>query len=258
MTIGDRFTAHAGAVVRERATIGHDVKLQSGVLIGGDGFGYLPDEKGGVHAIPQTGSVILEDGVEIGANTTIDRAAVGVTRIRRAAKIDNLVQIGHGCDVGEGALLAAQVGLAGSTQVGAGAQLGGQVGAAGHLTIGAGARIAATVGHFQRRRTRSSAFRIPGGRDPHLATICRRRASPSRAASPGAPYRTTARHRREPGRLKTVFDLHLQSPAQEAIGQLPRAASRWPFPVVFPCTGLHVIFAESCSPFHPADKRGLP
>jgi UDP-3-O-[3-hydroxymyristoyl] glucosamine N-acyltransferase len=144
--IGDRFTAHAGAVVRERATIGHDVKLQSGVLIGGDGFGYLPDEKGGVHAIPQTGSVVLEDGVEIGANTAIDRAAVGVTRIRRAAKIDNLVQIGHGCEVGEGALLAAQVGLAGSTQVGAGAQLGGQVGAAGHLTIGAGARIAAQSG----------------------------------------------------------------------------------------------------------------
>jgi UDP-3-O-[3-hydroxymyristoyl] glucosamine N-acyltransferase len=146
VTIGDRFTAHAGAVVREHSTIGHDVKLQSGVVIGGDGFGYLPDEKGGVHAIPQTGTVVLEDGVEIGANTTVDRAAVGVTRIRRTAKIDNLVQIGHGCEVGEGALLAAQVGLAGSTQVGAGAQLGGQVGAAGHLTIGAGARIAAQSG----------------------------------------------------------------------------------------------------------------
>ncbi|HSD10996.1 MAG TPA: UDP-3-O-(3-hydroxymyristoyl)glucosamine N-acyltransferase, partial [Candidatus Binatia bacterium] len=74
VTIGDRFTAHAAAVVRERSTIGHDVTLQSGVVIGGDGFGYLPDQKGAVHAIPQTGGVVLEDGVEIGANTTIDRA----------------------------------------------------------------------------------------------------------------------------------------------------------------------------------------
>jgi UDP-3-O-[3-hydroxymyristoyl] glucosamine N-acyltransferase len=146
VAIGDRFTAFAGAVVRERVTIGHDVKLQPGVVIGGDGFGYLPDGKGGVRPIPQTGTVILEDGVEIGANTTIDRAAVGATRIRRGAKIDNLVQIGHGCDVGESALLAAQVGLAGSTQIGAGAQLGGQVGAAGHLTIGAGARVGAKSG----------------------------------------------------------------------------------------------------------------
>jgi UDP-3-O-[3-hydroxymyristoyl] glucosamine N-acyltransferase len=146
VTIGDRFTALAGAVVRERVVIGHDVTLQPGAVIGGDGFGYLPDGKGGVRAIPQTGTVILEDGVEIGANTTIDRATVGATRVRRYAKIDNLVQIGHGCDVGDGALLAAQVGLAGSTQVGAGAQLGGQVGAAGHLTIGAGARIAAKSG----------------------------------------------------------------------------------------------------------------
>jgi UDP-3-O-[3-hydroxymyristoyl] glucosamine N-acyltransferase len=146
VTIGDRFTAFAGAVVRERVVIGHHVTLQPGAVIGGDGFGYLPDVKGGVRAIPQTGTVILEDGVEIGANTTIDRAAVGATRVRRSAKIDNLVQIGHGCDVGEGALLAAQVGLAGSTQIGAGAQLGGQVGAAGHLTIGAGARVGAKSG----------------------------------------------------------------------------------------------------------------
>ena len=146
VTIGDRFTAHAGAVVRERVTIGDDVKLQSGAVIGGEGFGYLPDEKGVIRAIPQTGTVVLEDGVEIGANTTIDRAAVGATRIRRGAKIDNLVQIGHGCEVGESALLAAQVGLAGSTKIGPGAQLGGQVGAAGHLTIGAGARVAAQSG----------------------------------------------------------------------------------------------------------------
>jgi UDP-3-O-[3-hydroxymyristoyl] glucosamine N-acyltransferase len=144
--IGDRFVAHAGVVVREGVTIGNDVKLQAGAVIGGDGFGYLPDEKGDIHPIPQTGTVVLEDGVEIGANTTIDRAAVGVTRVRRSAKIDNLVQIGHGCEVGEGALLAAQVGLAGSTVIGAGAQLGGQVGAAGHLSVGARARVGAQSG----------------------------------------------------------------------------------------------------------------
>ena len=146
VTIGDRFVAHAGVVVREGVTIGNDVKLQAGAVIGGDGFGYLPDEKGNVHPIPQTGTVVLEDGVEIGANTTIDRAAVGTTRIRRSAKIDNLVQIGHGCEVGEGALLAAQVGLAGSTVIGPGAQLGGQVGSAGHLAVGARARVGAQSG----------------------------------------------------------------------------------------------------------------
>jgi UDP-3-O-[3-hydroxymyristoyl] glucosamine N-acyltransferase len=144
--IGDRFVAHAGVVVREGVTIGDDVRLQAGAVIGGEGFGYLPDAEGNVQAIPQTGGVVLEDGVEVGANTTVDRAAVGQTRIRRGTKIDNLVQVGHGCDVGPAALLAAQVGLSGSTRVGAGAQLGGQVGVAGHLTIGAGARVAAQSG----------------------------------------------------------------------------------------------------------------
>jgi UDP-3-O-[3-hydroxymyristoyl] glucosamine N-acyltransferase len=146
VTIGDRFVAHARVVVRERVAIGNDVRLQSGAVIGGDGFGYLPDETGRVRSIPQTGTVVLEDEVEVGANSTIDRATVGVTRIRRGAKIDNLVMVAHGCDVGEHAFLAAQVGLAGSTKIGAGAQLGGQVGAAGHLTIGAGARVAAQSG----------------------------------------------------------------------------------------------------------------
>jgi UDP-3-O-[3-hydroxymyristoyl] glucosamine N-acyltransferase len=146
VTIGDRFVAHSGAVVREGVTIGDEVKLQAGAVVGSDGFGYLPGAGGDARSIPQTGTVVLEDGVEIGANATIDRAAVGVTRIRRGTKIDNLVQVGHGCDVGPGAFLAAQVGLSGSTRVGAGAQLGGQVGVAGHLTIGAGARVAAQSG----------------------------------------------------------------------------------------------------------------
>jgi UDP-3-O-[3-hydroxymyristoyl] glucosamine N-acyltransferase len=146
VTIGDDFTAHANVVVRERVRIGNRVTLASGVAIGGEGFGYIPLPGGGVWNIRQIGTVEIADDVEIGANTTIDRAAIGVTRIDQGAKLDNLVMIAHGCQVGSEALIAAQTGLAGSTTVGARAQLGGQVGSAGHLTIGAGARLAAKTG----------------------------------------------------------------------------------------------------------------
>jgi UDP-3-O-[3-hydroxymyristoyl] glucosamine N-acyltransferase len=132
--------------VREGTRIGDRVVLQSGVVIGGDGFGYVPLPDGSIYKIPQTGIVVLEDDVEIGANTTIDRATVGATTIRRNAKIDNLVQVGHGCEVGEGALLAAQVGLSGSTKIESGVRMGGQVGTAGHLTIGKNALVAAQSG----------------------------------------------------------------------------------------------------------------
>ncbi len=144
--IGKNFTAHAGVIVREGSHIGDRVVLQNGVVIGGDGFGYVPLPDGEIYKIPQTGAVVLEDDVEIGANTTIDRATVGKTIIHRRAKIDNLVQVGHGCDVGEGALLAAQVGLSGSTTLEAGVRLGGQVGAAGHLTVGKNTMVAAQSG----------------------------------------------------------------------------------------------------------------
>jgi UDP-3-O-[3-hydroxymyristoyl] glucosamine N-acyltransferase len=144
--IGRYFTAHAGVVVREGTQVGNRVVLQSGVVIGGDGFGYVPLPDGSAYKIPQTGIVILEDDVEVGANTTIDRAAIGATRIRRGAKIDNLVMIAHSCEVGEGSLLAAQVGLSGSTKLEAGVQMGGQVGAAGHLTVGKNTRVAAQSG----------------------------------------------------------------------------------------------------------------
>ena len=144
--IGDQFTAHAGVVIREGTWIGDRVTLQNGVVIGGDGFGYVPLPDGVAYKIPQTGTVMLEDDVEIGANTTIDRATVGTTVIRRGAKIDNLVMIGHGCEVGEGALLAAQVGLSGSTKLEARVQMGGQVGTAGHLTVGKNTMVAAQSG----------------------------------------------------------------------------------------------------------------
>jgi UDP-3-O-[3-hydroxymyristoyl] glucosamine N-acyltransferase len=144
-TIGDDFVAHAGAVVREGVRIGDRVVLHAGAVIGTDGFGFLPLPDGN-RRIPQVGTVVLEDDVEIGANATVDRAALGATVVGRGTKIDNLVMIGHGCRIGAGCLLAAQVGLAGSTHLGARVMMGGQAGAAGHLTIGDGAQIAAQSG----------------------------------------------------------------------------------------------------------------
>jgi UDP-3-O-[3-hydroxymyristoyl] glucosamine N-acyltransferase len=134
--IGDRFLAHSHAVVRENVRIGNDVILQNGVVIGGDGFGFAPQADGTFYKIVQAGTVVIEDAVEIQANTCIDRAAVGETRLRRGVKVDNLVQVAHGCDIGENTLLCSQVGIAGSTKLGRNVILTGQVGVAGHLTIG--------------------------------------------------------------------------------------------------------------------------
>jgi len=145
--IGRRFTAHAGSVVREDVTIGDDVVLQPGAVVGGDGFGYLPGGSGGVPtAIPQLGSVRLEDHVELGANTTVDRATVGETVLGRGVKLDNLVMVGHGSRIGAGTMLAGQAGMAGSTDIGERVMAGGQAGFAGHLAVGDDARIAAQAG----------------------------------------------------------------------------------------------------------------
>lgn len=143
--IGRDFVAHAGVVVREYVRIGDRVVLHAGVVIGADGFGFAPSPTGAVK-IPQAGIVVIEDDVEIGANTTVDRATLEATIIRRGAKLDNLVMIAHNCEVGAHSFLAAQVGIAGSTKIGRGVQMGGQAGAAGHLTIGDGVQIAAQSG----------------------------------------------------------------------------------------------------------------
>jgi UDP-3-O-[3-hydroxymyristoyl] glucosamine N-acyltransferase len=137
--VGDDCVIHSHVAVRERIVIGNRVIIQNGAVIGGDGYGFVRRPDGTHQKIPQTSSVVIEDDVEIGANATIDRPAVGETRISAGAKIDNLVQIGHGVTVGKNALLAAQVGIAGSTVVGENVVLGGQVGVAGHVTIGKGA-----------------------------------------------------------------------------------------------------------------------
>ena len=144
--IGNDFKAYAHVSVREFCRIGDRVILQDGAKIGTDGYGYAKQDDGSYYKIVQSGVVVVEDDVEVGANSTIDRATIGETRIRRGAKIDNLVQIGHASLVGENALLCAQVGLAGSSKIGRDVILTGQVGVAGHLTIGDGAILTAQSG----------------------------------------------------------------------------------------------------------------
>jgi UDP-3-O-[3-hydroxymyristoyl] glucosamine N-acyltransferase len=145
VTVGKGFIAHAHAVIREHCRIGDNVILQNGAIVGGDGFGFARTAEGW-YKIVQSGPAVLEDDVEIQANACIDRASIGETRIRRGAKIDNLVQVGHGSSVGEDTLLCAQVGLAGSTEVGKNVILAGQVGVAGHCKIGDGAVATAQSG----------------------------------------------------------------------------------------------------------------
>ena len=133
--IGDNSILYSGVKVYYNCFVGKDCILHAGVVIGSDGFGFEPDAKGVNQKLPQIGNVVIEDDVEIGANTTVDRAMMGSTLIRRNAKIDNLVQVAHNVEVGESTFLCAQVGVAGSTKVGAHCILAGQVGVAGHIEI---------------------------------------------------------------------------------------------------------------------------
>jgi UDP-3-O-[3-hydroxymyristoyl] glucosamine N-acyltransferase len=144
--IGDDCVIHAGVSIRERVTIGDRVIVQDGAVLGTDGFGFAQRPDGTHHKIPQIGSLVIEDDVEIGANTAIDRPAVGETRIGAGTKIDNLVQIAHGVKIGRDVLLAAQVGIAGSTTIEDRVTLAGQVGVAGHLTLGKGVVATAQSG----------------------------------------------------------------------------------------------------------------
>jgi UDP-3-O-[3-hydroxymyristoyl] glucosamine N-acyltransferase len=143
--VGEGCTLHARVCLRERVVIGNRVIFHNGAVVGSDGFGFAPEE-GRYYKIPQIGTVVIEDDVEIGANTTIDRATLGETRIKRGAKLDNLIQVGHNCTVGEDTVIAAQTGLSGSTHIGKGVRVGGQVGFAGHLNVGDAAAIGAQSG----------------------------------------------------------------------------------------------------------------
>jgi UDP-3-O-[3-hydroxymyristoyl] glucosamine N-acyltransferase len=144
--IGDDFLAHSHAVVREFCKIGNRVILQNGVVIGGDGFGFAKRADGVQFKIVQSGVTILEDDVEVQTLTSIDRATVGETRVKRGAKIDSLVQVGHACTVGEDNIVCAQTGLAGSTVLERNVVLAGQVGSSGHLTVHEGAVVYAQSG----------------------------------------------------------------------------------------------------------------
>jgi UDP-3-O-[3-hydroxymyristoyl] glucosamine N-acyltransferase len=143
---GDNLFVHAHAVIREHCHLGNNVVIQNGAIIGADGFGFAKQTDGSWYKILQSGGAVLEDSVEIQALACIDRASIGETRVRAGAKIDNLVQVGHGSEVGENTLLCAQVGLAGSTIIGKNVILAGQVGVAGHCTVGDGAMATAQSG----------------------------------------------------------------------------------------------------------------
>jgi len=146
VSIGNNTTVHAGVKIYEDCVIGNDVIIHAGTVIGSDGFGFAPQPDGSYQKVPQIGNVIIEDQVEIGANTTIDRATMGSTIIKKGVKLDNLSQIAHNVEIGSHTVIAAQTGISGSTKLGQKIMIGGQAGIAGHLTIANGVKIAGGAG----------------------------------------------------------------------------------------------------------------
>lgn len=144
--VGDNSIIHPGVKIYHDCEIGNHVIIHAGTVVGSDGFGFAPQADGSFQKVPQIGNVVIEDHVEIGANTTIDRATIGSTIIRSGAKLDNLIQIAHNVEIGNSTVVAAQAGISGSTKVGRGVMIGGQVGIVGHINIGDGARINAQSG----------------------------------------------------------------------------------------------------------------
>ena len=146
VSIGDNTIIFAGAKIYSDCKIGNYCVINSGAIIGADGFGFAPNAEGEYHKVPQIGNVILEDYVDVGAGTTIDRATLGSTIIRRGVKLDNQIQIAHNVEIGKNTVIAAQTGIAGSTKIGSNCQIGGQVGIVGHITIGNNVKIQAQSG----------------------------------------------------------------------------------------------------------------
>lgn len=141
VTVGDNCTLHPGVKVYHDCIIGNNVTIHSGTILGADGFGFAPQADGDYKKVPQIGNVVIQDRVEIGANTTIDRATIGSTIIKSGAKLDNLIQIAHNVEVGNSTVIAAQVGVSGSTKIGNNVVIGGQAGLAGHIVIADGTKI---------------------------------------------------------------------------------------------------------------------
>jgi UDP-3-O-[3-hydroxymyristoyl] glucosamine N-acyltransferase len=146
VSIGNNVTVFAGAKIYSETSIGDNCVVHSGVILGADGFGFTPNEKGEFTKVPQTGNVILEDNVDVGAGTTIDRATLGSTILRKGVKLDNQIQIAHNVEIGEHTVIAAQTGIAGSTKIGKYCMIGGQVGIVGHIVIGDKVKIQAQSG----------------------------------------------------------------------------------------------------------------
>ena len=146
VSIGNNVTLHAGVIIYSDCVLGNNITIHAGSIIGSDGFGFAPKADGSYQKIPQLGNVIIEDDVEIGSNTTIDRATIGSTIIKKGVKIDNLIQIAHNVEIGENTVIAAQVGISGSTKIGKGVMMGGQSGTIGHIVIADGIKIAARTG----------------------------------------------------------------------------------------------------------------
>lgn len=146
VTIGDNTIVFSGGKIYSDCTVGNNCVINSGAIIGADGFGFAPNEKGEYSKVPQIGNVILEDNVDIGAGTTIDRATLGSTVIRKGVKLDNQIQIAHNVEIGKNTVIAAQTGIAGSTKIGENCQIGGQVGIVGHISIGNNVKIQAQSG----------------------------------------------------------------------------------------------------------------
>ncbi|NRB58870.1 MAG: UDP-3-O-(3-hydroxymyristoyl)glucosamine N-acyltransferase [Winogradskyella sp.] len=146
VTIGDNTIVFSGGKIYSDCIVGNNCVINSGAIIGADGFGFAPNEKGEYSKVPQIGNVILEDNVDIGAGTTIDRATLGSTVIRKGVKLDNQIQIAHNVEIGKNTVIAAQTGIAGSTKIGENCQIGGQVGIVGHISIGNNVKIQAQSG----------------------------------------------------------------------------------------------------------------
>lgn len=144
--LGNNVILNSGVIIYSDCVIGNNVTIHSNAVIGADGFGFAPKADGSFQKIPQLGNVIIEDDVEIGSNTTIDRATIGSTIIRKGVKLDNLIQVGHNVEIGENTVIAAQSGISGSTKLGKNVMMGGQVGTAGHIIIADGVKIAARSG----------------------------------------------------------------------------------------------------------------
>ena len=146
VTVGNNSMIHPGVKIYHDCVIGSNVVIHAGTIIGSDGFGYAPQPDGSLKKVPQIGNVVIEDGVEIGANTTIDRATIGSTLIKSGAKLDNLLQIAHNVEVGNNSVIAAQSGVSGSTKIGKNVMIGGQAGIVGHIQIADGSKINAQSG----------------------------------------------------------------------------------------------------------------